>query len=548
MKSTVKNIGKLAAALCLLGILSTSCKKSKAEITPDDPTSRATVLLDGTRKQISLDSLYLYAQQIYYWNDVIPAYDVFNPRKFAKSSTDIDDYEDELYAISQLKIDPSTGKPFEFSTDGYPKYSFIDDLRLANPSASATINTKASVDTEGNGYDIGIRPVGFLTSSTLKAAGPYLLFITAVYPGSPAAAANVQRGWVINKINNTTIGNNFNSEINKVNAALSGASVKIEGYNYVDKVPFTLTLNKASYKSSPVYISKVITRTGKKIGYLSYARFSRLSDVDAETDTYLDQVFTDFSSAGVTDLIIDLRYNGGGYVTSSEHLANLIAPSSANGQPMFTEIYNSTMQAGKATILKNVPLLDAKGKVRIENGKMITYADINYSKSASVNNYKFSKKGALSGVTNIVFIVSDNTASASELLINNLTPYMKVQLVGTTTYGKPVGFFPFTLENRYEVYMPLFETLNAQGKGGYYSGMVPGTVVEDDPLYPMGDEREKNLQAALSLIAPGSTSQGASSSAADRSSRVTSFRAEGKRLVPLRSEFNGMIEKRHSVN
>lgn len=525
-----------------LGI--SACKKSHSD---SDPQNGGTpgVPSGGTRKQLTLDSIYLYAKQIYFWNDAIPDYATFNPRQYSSKSVDLDNYNAELYALSQLKINPATGQAYEYYGDGAPKYSFIDDLTQDNPSVSASVNDKASVDTEGNGNDIGIRPVFYLYNST--STTPYDLMVTAVYPGSPAAAAGVKRGWKIQKINGTAVGANYGSERTSAIAALDGSSVKIEGVNSSDQVPFSVTLNKASYKSSPVYTSSVITRSGKKIGYLAFARFSVLSNPSdaSPSDVNLDPVFANFSSQGVTDLIVDLRYNGGGYVNTAEYLADLIGPSSIGNKVLFTEFYNSTMQSGKATILSHQPLLTAAGKVQYQNGKLVTYADLSYSPTDPSNITNFTKKGSLSNVTNIVFIVSGNTASASELLINSLKPYMTVKLLGSTTYGKPVGFFPFVLENRYQVYIPLFETKNASGAGGYYTGMVPDVSVNDNSVYPFGDEREQQLSAALNVIAPGSVSQGASSSVADRSLNVPAVNYSGAAPANPNSEFKGMILRPH---
>jgi C-terminal processing protease CtpA/Prc len=530
--------------IVLMGIMA-SCKKSSHEDLTTTPVTTTGVPTAGSRKQLTLDSIFLYAKQIYFWNDALPEYSAFNPRQFSGKSADLDNYDDELYKISQLKINSTTGAAYEASDDGYPKYSYINDKTQDNPDVTANINNRASVDTEGNGFDIGIRPIFYLTSNS-GTSGSFVLLITAVYPGSSAAANNVQRGWQIQKINGNTIsGTNYSSENAAIISSLAGASVKIEGVNYVDKVPFSVTLTKTSYKSSPVYTSKVINRASKKIGYLAFARFSTLTNLSAPSDANLDPAFASFAAAGVTDLVIDLRYNGGGYINTAEYLANLIAPASLAGKTMYTEIYNPTMQSGGASILKNQPLLTAAGKIQYKNnGERITYADLNYSATSTDNIASFEKKGSLNSVTNVVFIVSASTASASELLINALKPYMNVQLVGRTTYGKPVGFFPITLENRYEVYMPLFETQNANKEGGYYTGMVPGTTVSDNSTYPFGDERESNLAAALNLIAPGSTSQSATSTVTERT-RAASLNFTD--MKPVNSEFNGMIENRTRI-
>jgi len=531
---------RLAAFSLLLFVVTFSaCKKSpKPEIT-DNTNGGSGGTPSGTRAQLPLDSLYLYAKQIYYWNDAIPEYSAFNPRQFSGKSQPIDNYNAELFALTQLKINPVTGKPFEYNGLGYPKYSRIDDLTQANPSASSSLKS-ANVDVDNNGYDVGIRPVFYTYSNSDK----YDLFVTAVYPGSPAAAAGVKRGWLITKVNGNAVGASYTKESQSVFDSFSAASITIEGFNASDGVKFNVTLNRASYKSSPVYASKVITRSGKKIGYLAFARFSSLSSADGSSDKYLDPVFADFSSQGVTDLVIDLRYNGGGYVNTAAYLSNLIAPSGSSGQVMFTEIYNALMQSGKATILANQPLIGIDGKILYQNGRMLTAADDNYTVAG--NTTLFSKKGSLGGVSNVVFIVSRNTASASEIVINCLKPYMNVKLVGDTTYGKPVGFFPVTIENRYQVYMPNFETKNARNEGGYYTGIVPDVLDEyDDPEYVFGDERENYLSRALNVLAPGSTSTQSVASVGNRKASTESFRSQQIKPVNPNSEFVGMIERRH---
>ncbi|WP_158800526.1 S41 family peptidase [Pedobacter sp. L105] len=539
-----------SALVIIIGI--SSCKKNKEETANTSTTSPTS----GTPKQLTLDSLFLYAKQIYLWNDAIPDYATFNPRKYSSKSLDLDNYNDELYAISQLKINPLTNQPYEYYGDGFPKYSFIDDLTQANPSASANLKS-ADVDTEGNGNDVGIRPIYYLEGST---SGAYILFITAVYPGSPAAAAGVQRGWVITSVNGTAVvGKDYDTEHAAIDAAIAGNSVTISGYNYVDNVPFTKTLAKASYKSSPVYASSVITRSGTKIGYLAFARFSALTNSDAPSDVNLDPVFSNFSGQGITDLVVDLRYNGGGYINTAEYLADLIAPSSVAGKKMYSEIYNATMQAGKATILANQPALGSDGKVQYKNGSsgaIYTLADESYATTDPSNNASFTKKGSLNTITNVVFIVSGNTASAAELLINVLRPYVNVQIVGSTTYGKPVGFFPIVLQNRYQVYMSLFQTENANGFGGYYSGFVPagtgtfgipGIAMDDDPTYPFGDEREADLSASLNLLVPGSTSNQATVGVVNRAARPKALTIGGVRAANPRSEFTGMIANKRTI-
>lgn len=536
-------IKKILAVGMLVAMGFSACKESKivADVpqppTPTTPTS-------GSRAELTKDSLYLYAQQVYLWNDALPSYETFNPRSYS-GSTDLSAYNAELFAISQLKINPTTGKPFEYrsSSPSSPKYSYISDKTTQNPQA-AIYNEQSAVDLEGNGNDLGVKLGAYGTSST--DANAFALFVMAVYQNSPADKAGMVRSDRITKINGRTIGANYSADAGFINNAFAGTTVALEGTKYVNGAAgatFSVTLTKAVYKSSPVYASKVFTAGAKKIGYLAYARFSNISNSKAD----FDAAFNTFSASGVTDLVIDLRYNGGGYVNTAQYLLDHIAPSTANGKIMFSEYYNPTMQANKATILANQPLLDDNGKVRYQNGKMLTYADIDYS--IGRNTEVFSKTGPLTGVTNVVFIVSGSTASASELVINSLKPYVNVKIVGTTTYGKPVGFFPITLENRYEVFMSMFTSKNANGQGDYYAGFTPDVIDDyDDPLRNFGDPKENYTALALNVLAPNVVVT--AKSVITMSIGGSSVAAKSlKPMVPIvdGNEFIGMIETKHRL-
>lgn len=510
-----------------------ACKKTV--IPPEQPKPDPVVVpvvTTPTRQQLSLDSIYLYAQQIYYWNNRLPAIEVFNPRQYTVGSTDLINFSNEVFNVAKYS------EPFEYKPgDKSAKFSYVFDK--ANKNATASINAVSSVDLEGNGNDLGIR-FGLYGSNN-----DYKIYITAVYDNSPAAKLGFARGDVVTKINGVRYGSNYPLEENPLNAGLSATSVTIEGFKADGTTPFNATLTKALFKSKPIYKTKVLNAEASKIGYFAYARFS---NAENSIDT-LDKIFKNFAAEGVSSLVIDLRYNGGGYVSTAEHLINLITPSSTNGV-MFSEYYNNTMQSGQATILKNQPLLDGAGKVRYgANGKLITYADINYSLAA--NTINFAKKGPLGNITKVVFLVSGNTASASELVINSLKPHMSVTLVGQTTYGKPIGFFPVTIENKYDVYFSLFETKNSSGQGGYYAGMVPdfnlSELVAGDKMYDFGDPKDNYLKRALTILAPGVvvTSGKVMSQKLNKLNTVSS-----SNIIPSDfsdREFKGMIENRFKI-
>jgi len=513
-----------------------ACKKTPNDEPKPDPVA--------TRADLTRDSIFLYAKEMYLWNTALPTYEAFNPRKYNTLTKDFDNYEQELIALANIAKNPATGLAYEYFANGADsKYSYITDIADKNPVAFVPTKQSA-VDLEGNGNDFGIKLGAYGQGGTT-----FALFITAVYQNSPADKAGVIRSDRIYKINGRTIGDNYTNDRDFINTAFSGTTITLEGVHYLNGVSdaaYTLNLVKASYKSNPVYAAKVFTAGAKKVGYLAYARFSTLSNSKPE----FDAAFANFNTNGVTDLILDLRYNGGGYVNTAQYLINQIAPSTLNGKFMYSETYNTTMQSGQARILANQPFLDANDKVQYSNGRMVTYLDLDYSIAGNTEN--FVKAGPLTNLKKLYVIVSGNTASASELVINSLKAYpsdIEVILIGTNTYGKPVGFFPIKLENKYEVYYSLFQTKNALGQGDYFAGFTPNVVDDfDDPRNNFGDPKEYYTSLALNRIAPGAivtSSLAKTMSIQGRSVAVESL----QKMKPLvdGNEFVGMIETNHKV-
>lgn len=466
------------------------------------------------------------------------SYNEFNPRQFATGATDLAKYESVLFNITRKPIYPTTNLPYEYNFEytNEPKYSYIEDISTANP-VLAYHNETSYVNLEGIGYDHGMK-YGLYDNGT---ASGYDLYVLAVFPGSPAAKAGITRGCLIKKINGTSVGSNYNAKYNFLNSVLFGnSSMAIEGDRYqsgVLKGTFSANLSVVSYKSSPVLKQTVFTAGSKKIGYLAFAQFSNISTAKAD----LDAAFQNFSASSVQDLVIDLRYNGGGYVETATYLINLIAPSSISGQLMYTEHYNQMMQNKQATILKNQP-------AESTNGTKGTMYQIPFDVAS--NTEYFSKKGSLNGVANVVFIVSDETASAAELVINSLKPYLNVKLVGSKTFGKPVGFFPIRLEGKYDVYMPLFQTKNKNNEGDYFQGMTPDiNTTIDDPDSDFGEPTEYLTKLALNVLAPNVTATAyvkgklLTTSQAALPSNVKS-QATGLKPFTGGNQFKGMIENR----
>jgi hypothetical protein len=256
-------------------------------------------------------------------------------------------------------------------------------------------------------------------------------------------------------------------------------------------------LAATSYQENPVYLDTVYTAGSKKAGYMVFNSF--LGDTTAVYNRF-QQIFSRFAAANVTDVIIDLRYNGGGYVSVQEKLANYLVKSSASGSLMMKEQFNDKYTQFNETI-------------------------------------NFSKLGSLSP-ERIFFIVSDNTASASELLINNLKPYAEVKLVGpTNTYGKPVGFFPIPVGDWY-IFPVSFRSVNKNNEGNYFNGITVDSKAADGLDKDWGDINESSLANVLNYIGTGAFK----TLSTERILSTSSATYQGNQLLGERS-FKGAVLK-----
>ena len=443
-----------------------ACKKTpKVEPTPVTPP---VVIAPPTRAELTKDSIYLYAQQTYLWNVGMPTYTAFNPRQYSSNQAVLD-------AIKNLS---GTNKPVGV----VDKYSFIDE------GGVATAISGVSGD------------YGFSVFYNNAATGD--LRIKYVYPGSPAGTLGVTRGDRIIKINNRTdlvytnadgsirqsVADALNDAVFGNNSSVSLTLLKQDG-NTKDVV-----VNRGNYSINPVLLAKTFPVGAKKVGYIVFNSFT------TNAPAKLQDAFTKFNTDGITEIIVDLRYNGGGSVQTAVDFTNLIAPSSQAGKVMFTSYFNNDMQIGKADILKNQKFY---GKGNDGVTRLYSYFDYGFRPTIDDGNVEvFKKEGAVNGITRAYFLVTASTASASELLINNLKPIMDVKLIGKKTYGKPVGFFALHID-QLDLYIPQFETKNSINQGGYFKGMDVDIDVADDLTKDFGDPTETYLAYALNYAQTG---------------------------------------------
>jgi len=199
----------------------------------------------------------------------------------------------------------------------------------------------------GVSADFGMR-VFFRSANDLRVA--------SADKNGPAGIAGVQRGWKINSINGVAITDT--SQSNFIVTTVYSSPTTRFNFTLPDNSTREVTLNSQVFSSNPFVIDSVYTIGANKIGYFVLNSF--LGDTTQMKNRF-DNVFTKFSGAGITDLVIDLRYNGGGYVLLAQYLLNYLVPGSGNNQMMFTEAYN----AKYASRFNETVLFQKKGSLNL---------------------------------------------------------------------------------------------------------------------------------------------------------------------------------------
>lgn len=286
--------------------------------------------------------------------------------------------------------------------------------------------------------------------------------ITFLFDDSDMVDDGVTRGWIIREINGVSI--NEDSDLSE----LLGANEIGVSNEFVLESPEGDIINE-SFAKKLVYMNTVLNRTiidagSKKAGYLVFKSFIQPS-IDE-----LNEAFNYFNAENIDELIIDLRYNGGGQMDVAMYLVGLFITDDLNDQLFLKYIHNSNRTSD------------------------------NYS-------YKLAQESNSVRLNKVYFITSKSSASASEAIINGIDPYMDVYLVGDDTYGKPVGMYSFFSKISDLAYVPItFKILNANNEGEYYNGLPVNSYADDDVTRNFGDSEESSLQEVIYHIENGSFS------------------------------------------
>lgn len=318
---------------------------------------------------------------------------------------------------------------------------------------------------------------------------PSLVFgyVRYIVPNSPASTTILERGDIFTSINGTQLTDtNFNSLLAAETYSLGMANFDGETVTETNE---TVNLTKVELTENPVHLATTLTINGQNIGYLMYNGF--IGDFDAQ----LNEAFGQFQADNVTDLILDLRYNGGGSVESAIDLSSMIT-GQFTGEIITTEQWNAEIQAA----------FEAQNPERLVNR-----FDDRIRTNAATNSLNLNR---------VYILTSPRTASASEFVINGLNPYIDVVQIGTNTTGKfqasvtlyDAEDFRKTNANpghRYAIQPLVLKEVNSVGFTDFIDGLEPDTFIEENyaNLGILGDPNEPLLSLALQDIAGFAPSQ-----------------------------------------
>ncbi|MFW5706628.1 MAG: S41 family peptidase [Bacteroidota bacterium] len=287
-----------------------------------------------------------------------------------------------------------------------------------------------------------------------------ILRVNLIYNNVPLYEKGVRRGWILDAVNGTTL-----SPSADVGALLGANQPGISNsFRFInpDGEVVNITEEKQVLSVNPVLHHEVIELEGMKVGYLVLQNFTQ------NATEQIEEIFTEFQAQGVDELILDMRYNGGGLTSVALQLASLIAGPAIAGEPFAKYYYNDNLQ----------------DRNRIE---LFTAAENSLA------------------LPRLVAITTGSTASASEMVINGLKPFIDVHVVGTDTYGKPVGADILQFNNIWAMVPITINIKNANDEGEYFSGLPADIPANDGITYDFGDTREASLQQALAFLQAGIT-------------------------------------------
>lgn len=295
--------------------------------------------------------------------------------------------------------------------------------------------------------------IGFGLSTSLNESEMRVL---QVFPDSPALEAGLSRGDRIVEIGGQTVVSLVAS--GEIDFAFGPPDIGVEtDIAFVNQAGARREAHivKRLVTIPTVSLTKVYNVGGRRIGYIFFRNFVQPS-YEA-----LDAAFAELATAGLDDLVLDLRYNGGGLVSVAQHLASYIGGKRTDGL-VFAEYFHNDRNTFRNHIIR------------------------------------FEPKPQPLTLDRLIVVTTGGSASASELVINALRPFIPVVVIGSRTYGKPVG--QYGIEFCDKLLAPVsFALRNANGQGDFFDGFPPDCAAPDDADHQLGDPTEGSLKEALTF-------------------------------------------------
>jgi carboxyl-terminal processing protease len=369
------------------------------------------------------DSIYYIMNDWYYWYNLIP---VVNK----------DDYPDPYKMLDAMRY-----KTLD-------RWSFVVDYDEFVAEMGGTF--------VGHGFRIGLD-------------GSDNARIAMIYSNSPLYANGVRRGWIVKTINGTAVAPVLKANDGAAYSAMIGPSQAGITNIFVFKRPdngveVSITSTKSTFQINSVLLCDTIhLSNGAVAGQLVFESFISPSENELAT------AFAYFKANNISDLILDLRYNTGGYLSVAKSLASYIAGDAREGSVFAKLQYNNKLEA------------------------------LNFNYLFRTTNYSL-------GLTRLVVITTRSTASASEAVMNGLTPFVNVVSIGDTTYGKPTGMDGWDFGQKYIFYPITFKMVNADNQGDFFDGIIPEKTITDDITRNFIDREELCLKEAIHYLETGSVS------------------------------------------
>ncbi len=376
------------------------------------------------------------------------------------ASCSIDDQKADILALMQANYLYNDLLPSDVNIDDFATpEALLESLTSVQPLDRFSFIADAAADAAlfNEGEFVGF---GFSTT-VLDPATDDVRFVR-VFGGGPADDGGIERGQRLLSVDGVDVGTLLDTTgLSEAFGPSDPGVTRTLRVRNLDGSEFDAVLTKRVVTIDPVPQVRTYTIGTTTYGYIEFWTFI------ATANDQLAQAFVDFGNAGITDIIVDLRYNGGGRVDTAEFFGDLLGGLVATGRIFSQTLFNQSRELDNRTEL-------------------------------------FEQRSQSLNLSSVVFITTGGTASASELVINGLEPEVNVQLVGSTTFGKPVGQEGFRYCDTTKLLRPTtFETVNGLGNGDYFDGLPVDCEAEDDVTVPVGIQGDPSLDAALTLISTG---------------------------------------------